>query len=188
MVKRFFKLLYVLALIILALSLPIFALTSIKFDKIVQSSYKARCLSNNQYVVLQGSQVGDADVMDEIYLNSSENRTAIKEQLNFYCKYYDEVQPHIVAYNEAISLSEQRAANIAFTEFKNSRGKVYSYPELYSLELVSNEIHPEELYYPLMSWLIGALIAFVLLHAMRICYLYVVFGQVIWHPFKPIKK
>ncbi len=188
MAKRFFKLLYVLALIAIVLSLPIVALTSIKFDRIVQSSYKAKCLSNNQYVVLQGAPVGDADVMDEIYLDSPENRTAIKEQLNFYCKYYDEIQSHIVAYNEAKTPTEQYAANIRFTQFENGKDKVYSYPELYSLEPVSNETHLEELYYPLLAWLIGAALAFVVLQILRMCYIYVVFDIVAWHPFKSVKK
>ena len=168
--------------------MPIFVLTSIQFDRIVLSTYKAKCLSNNQYVVLQGDPVGDATTYDEVYLNSSENRVAIMEQLNFYCKYYDEIQPHIIAYNEANTSAEYYNANIRFSQFKDTKDKVYAYPELYKLEVVSNETHLEEIYYPLLGWLMGAVAAFVLLQIVRMCYVYVVFGKLVWHPFKKIEN
>lgn len=188
MTKRFFKLLYALALIAIALWFVIYVLTSIRWDMVVNTSYKAKCNSNNQYVVLQGAPVGVADVMDEGYLNSEENRTAIKEQLNFYCKYYDEIQPHIVAYNEAKTRSEQVAANLNFTQFENGKDKVYAYPELYTLEPVSEETRPQEIYNPLLTGLVGAFIAFLLLQIVRICYVYVVFGKLVWHPFRKIER
>jgi hypothetical protein len=137
-------------------------------------------------VVLQGGKVGDAEIWNEGYLNSSENRTAIMEQLNFYCKYYDEIQPHIVAYNQANTSAEQVAANILFTQFENGKEKVYAYPELYTLEVVSEETRPQEIYDPLLSGLLGALMAFLLLQVIRICYVYVVYGKLVWHPFKKV--
>lgn len=190
MTKRFFKLIYVLTLVAIMLSLPISLLTSIHWNRIVITSYKAKCLSNNQYVVLQGAPVGESNVMDEIYLHSDENRTAIKKQLNFYCKYYDEIQPHILAYNEAENRTDEVAANIRFIQFEESVGRdeMYSYPELYELEVSSEEIHLEEVYQSLSGWLMGAIIAFVLLQIVRICYVYVVFGKVVWHPFRKIEK
>jgi hypothetical protein len=187
MTKRFFKLIYTLALISIGLSLPIYIIFSIQWDRITISSYKAKCLSNSEYVVLQGSPIGEATLWEETYLNSSENRIAIKEQLNFYCRYYDEIQPHIVAYNETKTPAEQVAANQRFTTFENSVVKVYAYPELYTLEPVSEETHLEEVYYPLLTWLICAVIAFLILQFIRICYVYIVFGKVIWHPFKKIE-
>lgn len=183
MSKRFFKLIYVIALICLALSLPIVILNSVQWDKIVVTSYKAKCTSNNQYVVLQGASVGNAEVYSETYLDS-ENSMAIKEQLNFYCKYYEAIQPHILSYNMAKTTSEQLEANMNYREFENSVAKTYAYPELFKFEEVSEETHLEELYYPLIQWLIGAVAVFVLLQILRICYVYVVFGKVVWHPFK----
>ena len=184
MTKRFFKLFYALALIAIALWLPIYVLSSIRWDMLVLTDYKVKCISNNQYVVLQGSKVGNPDIWNEGYLNSSENRVAIKEQLNFYCKYYDEIQPHIVAYNEADTSAEQVAANIRFTQFENGKDKVYAYPELYTLEVTNEETRPQEIYDPLVTGLVGALIAFLLLQVVRICYVYVVFGELVWHPFR----
>ena len=163
MTNRFFKLVYVLALIAIALWLPIYVLSSIQWDMLTLTDYKAKCLSNNQYVVLQGGKVGNPDIWNEGYLNSSENRTAIKEQLNFYCKYFDEIQPHIVAYNQAKTSAEQYAANMRYRQFENTKDKVYAYPELYTLEVVSEEKRPQEIYDPLITGLVGALMAFLLL-------------------------
>ena len=188
MTKRFFKLLYALALIAIALWLPIYVLSSIQWDMVVLTDYKAKCISNNQYVVLQGGRVGDPDIWNEGYLNSSENRTAIKEQLNFYCKYYNEIQPHIIAYNETKTPAEQVAANQRFVAFENSVAKVYAYPELYTLDVVSNETRPQEIYDPLITGLVGALMAFLLLQIVRICYVYVVYGKLVWHPFRKIEN
>lgn len=188
MIKRLFKLLYVFALSALVLSLPYRIMTSVDFSKVTISSYKAKCLSNNQYVVLQGAEVGEAVVMDEIYLEDSNNSKAIKEQLNFYCKYYDEIEPYIIAYNNAKTPAEQYASNIAFTQFENTKAKVFAYPELYKLELVGEEKHFEEIYYPFFGWLIGAIIAFIILQILRMSYIYVAFGKVVWHPFKQSNK
>jgi hypothetical protein len=186
MARRFFKLLYVFALIAIVLWLPIYVLSSIQWDLVTITSYKAKCLSNNQYVVLQGSQVGEVSIYVEDYLNSSENRTAEKEQLNFYCKYYDEIQSHIFAYNEAKTPAEQYAANIRFREFEKTKDKVYAYPAFYTLEVESEESRPQEIYNPLLEGVIGALMAFILLQIIRICHVYVVYGKVVWHPFKRI--
>ncbi len=187
MSKRFFKLLYVLSLITIGLGLVVLLLTSIRFDRVVTSSYKAKCLSNNQYVVLQGSPVGEAVVLDEIYLESSENRTAIMEQLNFYCKYYDEIQPHIVAYSKAKILSEEYTANLRFTQFENSKEKVYAYPELYKLEVVKNYTNLNEILNPLIDSFSVAVFAFILLQILRVSYVYTVFGEIVWNPFKQNK-
>ena len=184
MAKRLFKLLYMLAVITIAVWLPAYVLSEIQWDMVVLSSYKAKCLSNNQYVVLQGAPVGEATIWEEDYLNSSENSTVIREQLNFYCKYYDEIQPHIIAYNETKNFSEQYAANIHFTEFEKTKGKVYAYPELYKLETVSEETRPQEIYNPVIAGFVGAVAAFILLQIIRICYVYVVYGKVVWRPFK----
>lgn len=187
MTKRFFKLLYTLILIAIVIWLPIHVLSSIRWDTVVLSSYKAKCLSNNQYVVLQGSSVGDITIWDEDYLNSSESHTTIKEQLNFYCKYYDQIQMHIATYNEAKTPSERVSANQRFVAFENSKDKVYAYPELYKLETVNEEFRPQEIYNPILDGVVFAAIAFTLLQIIRVCYVYVVYGKLVWHPFKNIQ-
>lgn len=135
MTKRFFKLLYALALICIALSLPITILTSVQFDKITITSYKAKCLSNNQYVVLEGSQQNEAYVFDEITLEDT-IFSDTKKTLNFYCRYYDEVQPYIVAYTEAKTNAEVIKVNQDFFRFQQSViSNVYAYPAQYQLEV-----------------------------------------------------
>lgn len=188
MTKRFFKLLYALALICIALSLPITILTSVQFDKITITSYKAKCLSNNQYVVLEGSQQNEAYVFDEITLEDT-IFSDTKKTLNFYCRYYDEVQPYIVAYTEAKTNAEVIKVNQDFFRFQQSViSNVYAYPAQYQLEVVENQKRWNELYNPIIEWVMGAIAAFILLQIIRMCYVYVVFGQVVWHPFKQSKK
>jgi hypothetical protein len=71
MANRFFKLLYLFVLIAIGLSLPIVLLSSINFDEIVITTYKAKCLSNGKYVVLQGSPRNDlAYEFNELALDS----------------------------------------------------------------------------------------------------------------------
>jgi len=185
MTNRFFKLLYVLGLLAIVVALPIIVL-NIPFDKVMITSYKAKCISNGQYVVLQGAPIGEVEIWNEIHLDSSSNRMkeAIKKQLNFYCEYYDEIQPHIAAYNQTNTFAEQASANKRFAEFKNSKEDVDTYPELYKLEPVEEEIRWNELYYPFLAWVLGSFIFFLFLQFLRICYTYVTFGELVWHPFK----
>jgi hypothetical protein len=188
MAKRFFKLLYVLALIGIAISLPVYVLSSIRFDQIVISSYKAKCLSNGEYIVMQGSKPGEPYIFDEISLNDSIYLNT-KKDLNFYCKYFDSVQPHIMAYANSKTRFEQMAANVSYFNFKDSViSGVYSYPPAYKLELVSNETRWYELYSPFVDWFVGAAVAFLVLQVLKICYVYVVFGELVWHPFKSKKR
>ena len=188
MTKRFFKLLYVLALIVIGLSLPVYLLLNIDPDAITRTSYKAKCLSNSQYVVLQGSQYNEVDVMDEFYLNSPENSTAIKKQLNFYCTYYDQIQPHIKAYVESKTLAEQRTANTNFWNFRDSvEGNVSAYPALYQLEVVSEIKQWNAIYNPIVEWVLLGGFSFLVLQIIRMCYIYVVFGKVVWHPFRKVE-
>jgi hypothetical protein len=187
MTKRFFKLLYVLALIALGLSLPIYLLTNIQFDTIVRTTYKAQCISNNQYVVLEGSQIGEAYQFDEFTLNDTIYNDT-KKTLNFYCKYYDAIQPYIVAYTESKTNADIVKANTNFFNFQESVfSNVYSYPPLYKLEVVSNITQLNEIYNPIIKWFIIAVISFIGLQVVRMCYVYIVFGKVMWHPFGKIE-
>ena len=188
MTNRFFKLLYVFALIAIGLWLPIYIFSSIDYEDIVWTSYKAKCLSNNQYVVLQGSSANDAYVFDEVYYNDTVFND-LKKDLNFYCKYYDAIQPHIIAYNQTRTTQEQVRANQEFFTFKEGVvGSVSSYPMLYKLEVAKNEFQSYRIYDPISVGFFGALAAFILLQIVRMSYAYVVFGAVVWHPFRSRNK
>lgn len=186
MAKRFFKLLYIIILVGIALSLPIYLLSSIQFDKIFISSYRAKCNSNGQYVVLEGSKLNEHYVFDEVFLNDT-TYGDVKKSLNFYCQNYNDVQPYIVAYANSKTRSDQIKANEDFFAFEEKvLPGVYSYPPTYQLEVVSNETNLYKIYGPIINWLLGATLAFIVLQIIRMCYVYVVYGKIIWHPFKKI--
>jgi hypothetical protein len=188
MIKRFFKLLYVLALIAIGVSFPAYLFASIQFDAIVRTTYRAKCISNNQYVVLQGSPVAYAWEFDEFELNNPSFLTNeyTKETLNFYCKYYDEIQPHIIAYTLTKTRDQEVSANQSYIDFKNSVPAVSSYPVLYKLEEVRSSTHLEVIYMPLINVSAGVVFAFLMLQIVRMCFVYVVYGKVVWHPFRKI--
>lgn len=78
-------------------------------------------------------------------------------------------------------------ANAGFFTFREGViSNVYAYPPLYKLEVVDETTQLSEIYLPLISWLIGAAFVFLLLQIARMCYVYVVFGKVVWHPFREI--
>lgn len=189
MANRFFKLIYVIALILIALSLPIYFFSNVDFSKITISTYKAKCTSNDQYVVLEGSSSNSqsqAYTFDETSLDNPLSDT--KEDLNFYCKYYDQIQPYLNDYAASTTTNEQKLVNLSFYQFKNSQDTVYAYPQLYKLETVSERKNYNEVLYTLMAWFGGALAAFVILQILKISYLYVKFGEIVWHPFKSSRK
>lgn len=187
MKKRFLKLIYIIALLGIVIFIPIYILSSIEFDKVVISSYKAKCLFNNEYVVLQGNQLYQPYVFDEIRLNDT-TWSDIEKDLNFYCKYYNDIQPHIIAYTESRTRAEQVKANKEFWNFReNVISSVSSYPPLYKLEEVSKKTNLYfQIFAPIISGFVFALIMFVILQIIRMCYVYVVFGKVVWHPFKSL--
>jgi hypothetical protein len=190
MAQRFFKLLYVLSLIGIGFGSIYVFLSEFDPSAIIRTSYRAKCLSNNEYVVLQGSEPNDAYVFDEFSLNrpfSSEWET--RKDLNFYCKYYDQIRPHIIAYSESQTSGEQVTANQNFFEsFKTIRPTVTAYPELYKLEVVSEVFQPYEIYSPILSGLFVAILWFLILQLIRMGYTYIVFNEIVWHPFRQRKK
>lgn len=170
----------------IVLSLPLYLLENIHFDEVVYTTYKAKCNSNNQYVVLEGSQPNDYYIFDKITLNDN-TFSDTKKDLNFYCQNYDEIQPYIIDYVNSKTNEERINVNKDFFTFKeNVYSNVYSYPPTYQLEVVDSEIIPYKIYGPIINWLIGAIIIFIILQVVRICYVYVVFGKVVWHPFRKI--
>lgn len=188
MAKRFFKLLYIIALVGIVVSLPIYLLSNIRFDKIVVTTYKAKCNSNNQYVILEGNKLDEPYVFDEIYLNDTTYGN-VKKSLNFHCQYYDQIRPFVVAYAESKTREDQINANKAYFNFENANmSNTNTYPPSYDLEIVRNQTNWYELSGPLLEWLSRALLTFILLQIVRMCYIYVVFNKVEWHPFKNSKK
>jgi hypothetical protein len=175
----------VLALGGIVLSMPIYLLTNIQADEIVRTTYQAKCHSSGEYVVLQGSQIGEIYQFDEFVLNDTIYNDT-KSTLNFYCRYYEEIQPHVIAYTQAKTPAETLKVNSDFFAFKESKPEVYSYPPLYTLETVSEVTQYNQIYNPIIEWLLTALSLFIVLQFIRMCYVYVTFGKVVWHPFKRI--
>jgi len=184
MIQRFFKLIYLIALVAIGLYLVGYPLTAINYDRIAITTYKAQCLSNSKDVVLQGMHPGEVYEFNEVvYEDTIFSDT--KETLNFYCKYYDQVQPHIVAYNNTRTLAEQREANVAFWTLRQElEPNVYTYPQLYKLVPISEETNYYEILSPLVEALTVAIGWFVILQLARMAYIYIVFGEVAWHPFR----
>jgi hypothetical protein len=185
MKKRLLKLIYVLSLTAIVLSFPIHVLTSIDYGRVYSKSYKAKCLSNDKYVVLQGSPSDEGDDFLDLSL-TGENGHAYNRQLNFYCKYYDEIRPFIVSYRTSNSNTEQYQNNLAFTAFEKSKNydQMFTNPKLYELELVKKDFQPWVVFGPIIDWLtvVGGL--FIIIQIIKICYIYVVYGKIVYHPFK----
>lgn len=182
--QRFFKLLYVLALVAIVLALPILIVSWVKFDQITITSYKAKCVSNGKDVVLEGD--SQAYVFTELTLNNPDLGT--KKTLNFYCKYYDRVQPYLTAYLRAANRSEEISANENFFKFQDSViSNVGVYPTLYQLEVVEEVTDFFPVYSAIVGWLIFGTLAFAALQILRMFYSYIAFGEIVWHPFRQRK-
>lgn len=186
MVQRFFKLIYTLSLVTLILSFPLYYISSFRSDLLYATTYKAKCISNGKFVVLEGSRENEIYEINKFTLDYPiAPEYDDKRLLNFYCKYFDEVQPHIVAYNKSTSREEQINVNQNFYTFQNSViTQVPSYPPLYELVIVKKELQKYRIYDPIIDWLLYAVSTFLLLQVMKICYGYVVFGRIVFHPFK----
>jgi len=169
MFSRFLKLLYFLAIISIVLYFPIFLILEIDVDRISTSYYYAKCKSNGQYVVLQGSpSKQNYHIYDEVTLENNLFGDT-KKEINFYCKHYDEIQPHVTAYIDSETVTEEKSANNAFFEFRESVfSGVSSYPLLYDLELVREEFHPYRIYEPIIAGLVGVVALFLFLQFSKI--------------------
>lgn len=184
MIERFFKLIYVVSLIGIVISLPIYLIKTIRFDEIVITSYKAKCSFNNQYVVLEGSQLNQPYVFDEILLKNT-TITDTKKNLNFYCKNYDDIRPYVIGYLKSKTLEERMAVNRKYFEFEEEHiNDVYSYPPLYRLEVVNNETKLYRVYGPILDWIIIAILVFLFLQILKIFYTYIMKGKIVLNPFK----
>ncbi len=182
--KRFFKLLYIILLIGIAAAFPIYALSHIQFDAVVRTTYKVKCIANNQYVVLEGSQLNDIYTFEEFMLDSPFDPN-FKRDLNFRCQYYDDIQPFIMAYVNSKTKDEQINVNANYFRFQESViSNVNSYPPLYTLETVSEITNMGEVWNPIIEALMFVLISFISLQFIKICYQYIVNGKIHWHPLK----
>ena len=187
MTLRSFIVLYFLAIIALAGALVYFTFTEIKFSGMNVNHYQAKCLSNDKYVILQGDT--RPYEFPETNLTTTEFMD-VKQDLNFYCKYYDQIQPYIQAHINSKNIQEEYQANIAFHKFEESvaRSSISRTPALYSLETIRVENIPSTAFSELLAVLTFGLIGFVILQILRMVYLYIAFGQIIWHPFRKPKS
>lgn len=188
MLHRFFQLLYAISNIVLLIALPIYIVSNIESDSDEKTSFAPTCLLNNKNIVLQGSEYDEILILDNFFLHG-ENSIALKKQFNFYCKYYNEIQPHITTYIESLTEAEKTEANVTFNKFKDSvYSDVLEYPPLYELEIVSQVTQWNKIYYIIIESFIIFIFWFLSIQTIRIGYIYVVFGKIIWHPFKKINN
>lgn len=135
---------------------------------------------------MQGSGYKEYYTFSEIILDSEALYDLdTKQTLNLYCKYYDEIQPHIAAYINSNTSFEKRLANIKFFEFRDSvASNVSSYPATFQIEEVSRETQWFQLYGPIVDSLTIIFLGFIILQILKISYVYIVFGKIVWHPFR----
>ncbi len=179
--QRFFITVYFLLHIPL-LVIPIYAVTENRFwEDLGMHDYKVKCLNNNQYVVLQGSLVDTPDIVSDQLLQG-EFGIETKQNLRFYCAYYNEIQPHIQAYREAKTRDDQVRANKVFFQFQESKQPVFF--ENYQLEVVETKNNWAPFWNMLFEGVFGTLLYYALLQVARIIYTYIVLGKIVWHPYR----
>lgn len=179
-VQRFFVLVYMfLHIPILMIAWSMYDQFNYK-DHIGVNTYKATCTENKRDVVLQGETDGSPYTFDDVYFRT--NKSEIETRMSFYCEYYDELQKHIQAYMQADTNLKETLANRAFWQFEESKPKITK--DNFTLEIVDTKND-----YGQIFWLAAAILVFVTgyyigLQTIRISYVYVVFGRLVWHPYK----
>lgn len=161
------------------LHIPMVAIpfTSEFWESIGINTYKARCLSNNQYVALQGSMDDSPYTFDDRILSEESNLGTLKT-VSFYCSNYNQIRPHILAYRQAKTDQEQVQANSAFfAEFGETRQSAL---KNYQLEIMSTYSD----YQPLWDTIAIILGYYLLLQLVRVVYIYIVFGKLVLYPYK----
>jgi hypothetical protein len=162
-------------------------INSYYWDNIDVEYFHARCESNSELVVIQGSSE-PYEMGGSIYKNRFSSEIAKdwvkqeEEMARFYCAYYDEIQPHIERHQQAVTLEQERDANIAWNEFRSQ----YESPYLrnYDLELVRTENDWMGIFPMIGSALLSAFLYYLGLQIVRIIYQYIVIGRLVWHPYK----
>lgn len=176
---RFFKLVYGILLAGIIVFIPInFIINSSNYSyRFVQ--YKVKCSHNNKYVVLQGSK------LDEYATYS--NATLDKREMNFYCKFYSEIQFYIADY---LRSNNKIQSNLDYFDFKAKNiNKVGYYPELFTVEKQYDEFfYRGTIFDPLLVSLTLGGIFFVGLQVLKNFYTYIKFGTWTIHPFRTEKK
>lgn len=192
MFERFSKVINTLALLGILGSIPLFFITSFDAEEFIIDTYQVRCIDNGSFITLQGGVVGEPDTWTERQLDMFRDGMRnpgfdyTTQNLNFYCLYYDDIQPYIYSY----TLSEDKvAANMRYAEFKKSViDSVDRYPELYDKVLVDSERQMYVLTNALAIASVFPLILFLLLQMVRIIIVYVVYGEMVWNPLRVRKK
>lgn len=186
MIFRFFVVLYVICLLaIVGWWLYAFP-TNVNVSEGRISYYQAKCINNDKYVVLQGEST-PYEFSEKNFKTTEYSDTP--QDLNFYCKYYDQIQPHVQAHINANTLEETYQANMAFNSFEESVGRysVSRTPALYNLETMRVENNYSVVLLSALGIFLGGAVFFLALQIVRMIYLYITFGEIIWHPFRKPK-
>lgn len=107
-----------------------------------------------------------------------------KEDWRFYCKYYDQAMEHVRSYHGASNQKELEAANKAFWQFRETVKNSVPYVDNYSLEEVAVERRNYVITNALMEYALMFIAGFLLLQILRMSYVYVRVGKLVWHPFR----
>jgi len=161
------------------LLIPIYLIDQSDFNLKDINTYRARCTSNNQLVVLQGTTNGSAYTFSQgIY---DDPRSETDNDLRFYCSNYDQVQKHIEEYKLANTREEQIEANKAFFKFQQTVPTTLN--NNYNLEIVSTDNYST----PISTFLLQIVLSisgyYVFLQLVRIMYQFIGFGYFSWKPY-----
>lgn len=163
--------------------IPIYTVYSTQFwEDINVSTYQARCKSNSELVVLQGT------TNTYTFTSNGLKRWDVGEELRFHCNYYNEIQQLNKQYLSAKNENDRINANLEFNKFWGEHTKPLI--NNYNLELLSTKSNYQSLWFGISRSIIITGIYFLLLQAVRIIYQYVVFSSFSWHPYKryPVKN
>ena len=183
MLHRFFVLLYVLANVyVVTFSIGIAYDETNFLADLSNTVYQVRC-DNGELVVLQGTLDGSPVTYDDRYLERNDGNT-FRSKLRFYCANYEEIQYHINAYAAAVTPAERQRALTEYRSFEDSQ--VDTVVQNYTLEEIESDSSARSFFTFLLlavSLLIGQ---WLILQVLRIAYLYVVFGKLVWHPYRKL--
>lgn len=182
---RFFKLIYLILLIGILLFTCVYYIKDFIRQERIYTEYKVKCIDNGKYIVLEGSE----NLAPLVTSMASFDLETTRKEYNFYCKFYDEMQPYIMKSFER-KLTAQDITNYFY--FRTEKIKqISNYPELFILE---KQPHNKDYYYyyvivnPLLDALINIGGLFILSQFLKNFYTYIKFGEVTFHPFRSKRR
>ncbi len=191
MLQRFAVVIYIFLHLAILVAVTYEVGDSYAWNTIGVEYFNVRCNENGKLVVLQGASEPH-EFGGHLYKTRYSNAVSRnwfdqeEETMRFYCKHYDEIEKHIVAYQQASNGSERYEANLAYRSFSDANiAPIYTN---YKLELIRVENDWLNLFYSFLGWVGYALFLFGLLQLVRIIYQYIVHGAFRWHPYRQLKK